>query len=114
MTWVKLDDQFFAHPKVIDLPKDAKLLYLAGLTHCAAQLTDGALSGGAVRAITALVDVDRSVTQQLVDAGLWEVTEAGYAVHDYLKYNRTGEQVKAERGELRATGSIQATPYKGR
>jgi len=97
MTWVKLDDQFFAHPKVIDLSKDAKLLYLAALNHCAAQLTDGALSSGAVRAVAALVDVQRSVAEELVNAGLWETTDTGYAVHDYLTYNRTAEQVKADR-----------------
>lgn len=97
MPWVKLDDQFFANPKVIDLSKDAKLLYLGGLTHCAANLTDGALTGSALRVVSATVDVDRSYARELVQAGLWVVAEDGYRVHDYLKYNRSADQVKAER-----------------
>lgn len=97
MAWVKLDDQFFAHPKVIDLSKDAKLLFLAGLAHCAAQLTDGAISQGALRVIAATVDVDRVVAGELVNAGLWLTTSTGYTVHDYLDYNPTADQVKHER-----------------
>lgn len=97
MAWVKLDDQFFANPKVIDLPKDAKLLYLGGLTHAAAQLTDGALTPGAVRLIAAMVDVDRSHAAALVTAGLWDVDGDNYIIHDYHSYNRTAEQVKADR-----------------
>jgi hypothetical protein len=97
MSWVKLDDQFFANQKVIDLPKDAKLLYLAGLTHCAAQLTDGLITLGGLRLIAAMVDADRSLAAALVDAGLWERDADGYVVHDDHKYNPSAEQVKAER-----------------
>lgn len=97
MPWVKLDDQFFAHPKIVDLPKDAKLLYLAGLTHAAAQLTDGRLSTGAVRIVAAMVDVDRTEAGVLVNAGLWDADDDGYVIHDFLQYNRSADQVKADR-----------------
>lgn len=97
MAWVKLDDQFFANPKVIDLPKDAKLLYLGGLTHAAAQLTDGTLTPGAVRMICAMVDVDRGQADALVAAGLWDRDGENFIIHDYLNYNRTAEQVKSDR-----------------
>jgi hypothetical protein len=97
MPWVKLDDQFFAHPKVIDLPKDAKLLFLCGLTHCATQLTDGFISQGAMRLIAATVDVAQGHAGDLVAAGLWEEVGGGFAVHDYLEYNPSGEQVKRDR-----------------
>ncbi len=97
MTWVKLDDQFFANPKVLELSKDAKLLYLAGLTHCAAQLTDGHISPGAIRLITALVDVPRDCAAELLDAGLWLAADDGYEINDFLEYNMSATQVKAKR-----------------
>ncbi len=97
MAWVRLDDQFFANPKVVELGKDAKLVYLAALTYCGSQLTDGVIKAGAVRMVAAMVDAERECVAELVDAGLWEVIPEGYRIHDYLIYNPSGEQVKAER-----------------
>lgn len=97
MPWTRLDDQFFANPKVVDLGKDAKLVYLAALTYCGSQLTDGVIKAGAVRMVAAMVDAERECVAELVDAGLWEVIPEGYRIHDYLMYNPSGEQVKAER-----------------
>lgn len=97
MTWVKLDDQFFAHPKIINLSKDAKLLQLAALTYCAGQLTDGLVTPGAVRMICAQVDVEAASIQELMAAGVWEADGTNYRIHDYLVYQPSGEQVRAER-----------------
>lgn len=97
MSWVKLDDQFFAHPKIINLSKDAKLLHLAALTYCASQLTDGMLTPGAVRMASAQVDAEPACIAELVTAGVWEMDGANYRIHDYLVYNPSGEEVKAER-----------------
>ncbi len=97
MSWAKLDDQFFAHPKIINLSKDAKLLQLAAITYCAGQLTDGLVTPGAVRMICAQVDVEAASIQELLAAGVWDVDGKNYRVHDYLDYNPSGEQVRAER-----------------
>ena len=35
--------------------------------------------------------------QKLVECSLWERTNGGYQIHDYLDYNPTGAQVKAEK-----------------
>ena len=99
MPWVKLDDQFFSHPKVIDRSKDAKLLYMASLTYCAANLTDGYLSPAALRLAAAMVDVPAGVAQELVSAGLWTRCENGYQIHDYLEYNPSAEEVKQQRAD---------------
>jgi hypothetical protein len=97
MAWVRLDDQIFMNAKIIDLSKDAKLLYLSGLTLAAAQLTDGYLSTMSVRMAAAAVDVERAAAAELIAAGLWTEGVGGIQIHDYLKYNKTAEQVKAER-----------------
>lgn len=100
MSWAKIDDQFFTHKKVIDLSKDAKLLYLVGLTHCSGQLTDGQITTSVLRVLAATVDVDRECVAELVSAGLWDVVEQGYSVHDYHNYNMTAEEVKERKEEV--------------
>ena len=107
MSWTKLDDQFFTHPKVIDLPKDAKLLYLSALAYCAGQLTDGLITPGALRVVAATVDVSRADAAELVSAGLWEKVEAGWQVHDYLEYQPTRDKalaIKQARAEAGSRG----------
>ena len=106
MSWAKLDDQFFTHPKVIDLPKDAKLLFLAALTYCAGQLTDGTVTPGALRVIAATVDVSREEAGTLVAAGLWEKSEAGWQVHDYLEYQPTRDKALATKQARAEAGSV--------
>lgn len=100
MSWVKLDDRFLSNPKVIDLTKDAKLLYIAGLSHAAGQLTNGFLSKGAVRAMRGLVDAEGSAVGELVTANLWENADSGYQIHDYEKYNPSADDTIRRREEL--------------
>jgi hypothetical protein len=100
MSWLKLDDCFFRHPKVIAAGRDARDLYLAGLCYCGAGLTDGVIPAGALRILGADADIDdpKAAVTTLVRVGLWEMIESGeYRVHDYLEYNPSAEKVKAER-----------------
>jgi hypothetical protein len=55
MTWVKIDDGFADHPKVIEAGPMASWLFLCGLTYCSRQLTDGFIPAGQLRR---LADVD--------------------------------------------------------
>lgn len=97
MTWVRLDDRFFTHRKVSALTKDAKLVYLAGLTFCAENLTDGRLKPADIALVCRLVDAKPSARQELIAAGLWDAAGDGVAVHDYLLYNPSSEQVEEQR-----------------
>jgi len=96
MTWVKLDDQFTSHPKLIQAGPLAGWLYICGLTYCARYLTDGFIPSPAVRLLADLKKNQEQV-DSLVEAGLWVKCEGGYQVHDYLDYNPSSEQVRHER-----------------
>lgn len=92
MSWFKLDDRFFDNPKIAGISDAAKIAYLKAGTYCARELTDGLLPffkgkeyAGSTRVMKELVP------------SLWEPFEAGFQVHDYLKYNPTRAQVLAER-----------------
>jgi len=97
MPWVKLDDEFFDNDKIVNVSSEAKLLYLAGLTYAAQRLTDGDLTTAQVRIAAAKVDVDPGMADELLAAGLWEPIEGGYAIHDYLEYNPSAEDVREQR-----------------
>jgi hypothetical protein len=95
MSWIKLDDQFFTHPKIVDLSKDAKLLYVAALTYCGAHLTDGGLTRGALRVVAATVDVPPETAEVLLVAGLWQATGDGVQINNYLQYQPSRESALA-------------------
>lgn len=96
MPWIKIDDQFADHPKIAEVGPLAGFLYVAGLCYCGRYLTDGFIPRGQVRKLIDVDDVTPLLTA-LVMAELWDECDGGYLVHDYLEYNPSGEQVKAER-----------------
>lgn len=120
MAWVKLDDQFFRHPKVVEAGRDARDLYLAGLCFCGSGLTDGSIPAQALRILGADADIDdpRHAASILVIVGLWEATSSGFIVHDYHDYQPSAEKVKADRVAAaermrRGRSGEQSTPPSG-
>ena len=98
MTWVKLDDRFPMHPKVVGISDRAFRYHVIGLCYCAGALTDGRVPFG-------VVPGGRYVAE-LITAGLWELDQDGDAwfIHDYLLYNPTRAHVEQERGKKQAAG----------
>lgn len=96
MPWVKLDDRFPSHRKIALLSDRAFRLHVSAMCWCAENLTDGHISDREL-ALVANVRNIKATAQQLQDAGLWDRTEGGWAIHDYLDYNPSRDQVLAER-----------------
>jgi hypothetical protein len=96
MPWVKLDDRFPSHRKIALLSDRAFRLHVSAMCWCAENLTDGHISDREL-ALVANVRNIKATAQQLRDAGLWDRTEDGWAIHDYLDYNPSRDQVLAER-----------------
>lgn len=101
MSWAKLDDGFFDHPKVLVAGEDAANLYVRGLVWCCKHLTDGAIPREALRTLTGRRDA-AALAAKLVASGLWEMRDGGWAVHDFHDHNPTAAEVKARRSELSA------------
>jgi hypothetical protein len=103
-TWIKLHNNFFRNPKVLAAGEDAALLYIQGLVYCSDSLTDGSIPTAALRTLTAKKDA-RTLARVLVREGLWMETATGWQVHDYLKVQRSREQVESirEAGRERQT-----------
>ena len=96
MPWVKLDDRFPSHRKIALLSDRAFRLHISAICWCAENLTDGRISDREL-ALVAKIRGVKATAQQLADAGVWDRTEDGWEIHDYLDYNPSREQVIAER-----------------
>lgn len=94
--FVKLDNQFPDHPKVLEAGPQAAWLYVAGLCYCSRQLSDGFIPASIV---SRLCDVraPKVLASRLVRVGLWVETEGGYRVHNYLDHQTSAKDVSAAR-----------------
>ena len=99
MTWVRIDDTFPDHPKVIGLTDAAVRAHVTGLCYAGRYLTDGHIPTSALRQIGT-----RKAAQELEARGLWTKTDHGWVINDYLDYNPSKDKVTAERERRRAAG----------
>lgn len=99
--WIRLDDGFASHPKLLRCDAEARWLYIAGLCHAARYLTDGHLLSTDAINLAARLKRPKVAIRQLVSAGLWEKVTDGFVVHDYLTYNPSRKQIEAQRAETR-------------
>lgn len=87
MTWVKLDDQYPQHPRIVGLSDAAFRAHVTGLCYCSAFLTDGHIP----RAVVA----KPKAAAELVSAGLWEPTDDGWMIPTYLDHQRSRAEAEA-------------------
>lgn len=101
MTYIRLEDGFFRNPKARAMGKDGRALYIAGLCHCSDGLTDGYISAHVVPVLLVEAEAKQAAVRQLVSLGVWREAEGGYRVHDYLRHQRSREQVERQRRNWR-------------
>jgi hypothetical protein len=96
----RLDTGWHAHPKVLGLGLAAMGLYAWSISYCDHALSDGFIPEGAWPSLPGV----KAAVAKLANAGLWEVCEGGYRLHDYLDYNRSKAQVTAYMAAKKAAG----------
>ena len=96
MTWVKIDDTFPDHPRVVGLTDAAFRTHVAGLCYSARYLTDGSIPTSALRSIGT-----RKAATELEEAGLWARSDHGWLIRDYLDYNPSRADVEGKREAAR-------------
>ena len=98
MTWFKIDDSFYDHPKILDLPDSAVALWVRAGCWAARNLTDGFVpSTMPVR----LCGDPASAVRDLVSRGLWRRTRGGFSFHDWHHYQPTRAAVEERRTAAR-------------
>jgi hypothetical protein len=103
MTWFKIDDSFYDHPKVFDAPDCAIALWTRAGTWSARNLTDGFVPAGMPARFCN--DVDQAV-RELLNRGLWLRSKGGYQFHDWIVYQPTAEGVRLMREKKAEAGRI--------
>jgi len=100
MTWVRIDDGFPGHPKVLKAGGDAAWLHVCALAYCNHYLTDGFIP---TAMLSRLSDRKRptALAARLVEVGLWEEAQTGWQIHDFLEYQSSKASVEAERLKAR-------------
>jgi hypothetical protein len=110
MTWTKLDDGFWMHPKVLMAGNSAAGIFARLLSYCGAYLTDGMIPS---QIVATIVGQDRDALDELHRVGLIDLLETGGAViPDYLDHQRSRAQVEADRETKRANGAKGGRPPK--
>ena len=95
MGWVRLDDNFADHPKIIALTDTAFRLYITGLCYANRQLTDGHIP---YQIVSAWVGDDPfKPSDELEDQGLWERVDKGFQIRSYTEYQPTRQKVNEKR-----------------
>ena len=92
MTWFKIDDDFFFHPKVIAAGNSAIGLFVRCGSWASNHLTDGHIPDKVIEMFGSDADITR-----LVEVGLLEETDGAYFMPAFLDYNPSADEVKATR-----------------
>lgn len=105
MTWFKVDDTFYGHPKALKAGNAAVGLWVRAGAYAAQHLTEGVIPG-----VVAQLYGTAPQARKLVSAGLWHAhghacpapkckqpAPGDYYMHDFLIYNPTRAKVEDER-----------------
>ena len=98
MAWFKVDDGFYDHPKVEELPNAAVGLWVKAGTWCAKHETDGVIPATRVKALKGTASQIRA----LIECGLWGETTTNlgakaYSFRDWFDYQPSREEREEER-----------------
>lgn len=103
MTWFKVDDSFYDHPKVFDAPDCAVALWTRAGTWSARNLTDGFVPAGMP---ARLCDDHERAVRELVNRGLWSRSKGGFQFHDWHTYQPTREEAMSATAAMSSGGAL--------
>lgn len=102
MTWIKLDDNFPDHPKMLGLSAEAGWLWVRCLAYCNRLRTDGRVP----RIVAERMTRRSAAARELVAIGLWRDCADHFEVHDYLDYQSSAAKIDAAVAAKREAGSL--------
>lgn len=104
MPYLNLDDNFADHPKVDALSDGAFRLHVSALLYCSRGKTDGFVPMDRVSRL--VPRYKKALLTELLEARLW-YTRPGDQIeaHDYLDWNKSREQIDADRERIRKARS---------
>jgi hypothetical protein len=106
---VKLDDTFWMNPKIVMAGEAAAGVFARMLAYCGCYMTDGLVPAPMVEAITK----NKKALDALEENGLITRYETGTVyIPKYLEYNRSKQELEADRKQRRNNGARGGRPRK--
>lgn len=102
-TFVRIDDGYPEHPKVMPLSDAAFRAHIEAICWCSRQ--DGRTNGRIPKAVCRKLFRGK-VVQELVKQNLFDDLGDEYGVHDYLDFNRSREEIEAYAESRGNSGSL--------
>ncbi len=103
--WIKLDDGFATHPKMLLVGPYGLVLQVRAFCYCSQHHTDGLVSAAAVSLFTSdIPPIPEGWANVMVSAGLWDAHNLGYNVHDFLEWNLSKAQYLSMKDALSKAG----------
>lgn len=90
--WVKIDDGFATHPKILTAGIVALGIQIRAICYASQNQTDGKITPSAVPLFLIGTDPTIDWPAHMVQHGLWDIIPSGYVVHDYLEWNLSKNQ----------------------
>lgn len=97
VTWFKIDDAFWSHPKTMKSSPTALALFVRAGSYAAGHLTDGVIE----ETVLPLFGPLSAAAEELVGVGYWEPHEKGFLFHDWADYQPSKEEIEARRQQDR-------------
>lgn len=112
MSWIRIEDKFCSHPKLMQGGALAITLQIRALCYAGQHLTDGLIPTGALMTMTAdfcemaflahpsnpegmTNTASIEWGERMVELALWDPHPNGWVIHDYLKYNPSKKDQEA-------------------
>jgi hypothetical protein len=107
MSWLRIEGRMPQHRKVAPLSDAAFRLHVTAKCWCVSEESDGLIPSAIPKTLTAAPREKRlaDVVAELMRAGLWEATEDGWLIHDFLTYNPSKAESQALRQARSAAGA---------
>jgi hypothetical protein len=94
VSWAKLDDRFWMHPKVTAIGNEGAGVFARMISYCAGYTTNGMVPAEAVRVICP----NRKLLERMNDLDVFELRDSGSVfIRDYLDYNPDRDKIEADR-----------------
>lgn len=99
--WIALSAHYWQDPAVISAGVGGELLFVRALAYSRGARTDGFIPAPALRAFSCGIRNPSRQAKALVEAGLWEAVEGGWAIRSWRRWNLSEDEMEGRKEKRR-------------
>ncbi len=104
MSWLRIDDRAHSHIKFLRAGHEATGFWMMCGSYAADHELNGEVPREFAERLAGSPQALRRLSSKLIAVGLWEVSETGWRMHDYLAWNPSREELERKRVDASAKG----------